>query len=151
MSNCRRSQNSRCQSSHVLSYYKISPFSKLSQTLPHVIHDSHDFYLRYAITIRLSLMNSVLTNYLIIFSFFCTARTVSNYQIPLCDSSSLPQKSCHPHNFLYSLKIREYHCTWWLMDCRPVRPGFGMRCKNGSWGQNVKKVVCFKIGFLRSN
>ncbi|PFX20313.1 hypothetical protein AWC38_SpisGene15252 [Stylophora pistillata] len=59
---------------------------------------------------------------------------------PLC--SKPVSIDCHPNNWLYDLKIRGRHCTWWL-TCTQGR--HSVDCGDTKWDGSYDSIICYQI------
>lgn len=57
-------------------------------------------------------------------------------------SNGFPSTPCNPQTWLYSLKIRQNHCTWWVRDCRFDSQQLTI-CN--SWNHLFSSMVCYTV------
>lgn len=73
-----------------------------------------------------------------------TARTMTlgKNEIPYCEKSDFPGNKCNSDTWLFTMQIRDSHCTWWLKDCK-LKKGAKTICEE--WEHMYDSMICYKV------
>ncbi|KAJ7358825.1 hypothetical protein OS493_020659 [Desmophyllum pertusum] len=71
-----------------------------------------------------------------------SARNINLDLLPLCDRYSMPQKVCNPNDWLYSFKIRNGGCTYFVKNCQLNQR---QKALCTQWAHLFSSMVCYKI------
>ena len=77
------------------------------------------------------------------FVFVFSARNVDITKLPFCSERSLPAiGECNPQDWMFSYKIRDEKCTWWLNDCK-LDKGSKKVCPE--WKHLYNSMICYVV------
>ena len=62
--------------------------------------------------------------------------------IGFCDRNPFPTTPCSPRTWLYNLKIRQNHCTWWVRACK--FDAQQVTVCNG-WSHLFSSLICYTV------